>query len=197
MLIHNKKSHFRLQGEPAKHFHITWVFTQYKQSDFCNPFKGFLTSKVFLWFCLFPTVWTRRCAENSEFIPAFKSLWFSFPDQEILKVLYKYRFITVYFPYSDCIHHHNLSGLPWRQQVLNNWWKPESCLALWGSACKSLMREKGNSRFETSGSRQAAEITSVFRHAKHLVLRQCNTVSLQCGSLAGRDIKDLVCLGLS
>lgn len=48
MFIHNKKSHFRLQGEQAKHFHITWVFTQYKQSDFCNPFKGFLTSKVFL-----------------------------------------------------------------------------------------------------------------------------------------------------
>lgn len=37
MLIHNKKG--LRQGEQGKHFNITWVFTDYKQSAFCNPFK--------------------------------------------------------------------------------------------------------------------------------------------------------------
>lgn len=100
------------------------------------------------------------------------------PDQNILKLLCKkYRFINLYFLSPDCIHHHNFSGVPWRQQALNNWW----AWKLRGSACNPLGKQKAPAALKPAeASKQASvRISIVFRQAKHLVLRQCNTVSLQ------------------
>lgn len=113
---------------------------------------------------LFVSIWIGSCAEYSDFVTGFQSIFcLRTSYQEILKLQWKYRFINKYI---SCLLIAFIiiisQEVPWRQQALNNWW----AWKLFGSVRDHLQFSwdtKSTNSFETSGSRHAlVRISIVF-----------------------------------